>query len=213
MAWFGIFKKKKKKKQKQKNAAKRKTLSPYAKFKSEVDNLMAQITTTNIILQKHEQEIDEMGMVLENHIKEFKNLAETIVNRPINQPVQRIKPIERDVLSSNPGDQMKIDKFDLSGFSQQERRILTVFFQNKEMALSYVDMAKCLGKSPNTVKNQMRQINMKADLFDFSMGNDSRKRYRLKEGLKIEKYLNIDRPASNPAIQSSSLGDSAVKID
>ena len=40
------------------------------------------------------------------------------------------------------------------------------------MALSYVDIAKYLGKSPNTIKNQVRQINMKSDLFNYTVDNE-----------------------------------------
>jgi len=75
-----------------------------------------------------------------------------------------------------------------------------VFFQNKDMALSYADVAKYLGKSPNTIKNQMRQVSMKADPFNYTVGDESRKRFKLKDGLKIEKYLGISEdPTRWPA--------------
>ena len=60
------------------------------------------------------------------------------------------------------------------------------------MAFSYIDIAKALGKSANTVKNQMHQLCMKADLFDKTIDNQSRNRFRLKDGLKIEQYLNVN---------------------
>jgi hypothetical protein len=66
------------------------------------------------------------------------------------------------------------------------------------MALSYRDVGSMLGKSVNTVKNQMHQILIKADLFERLIDNDMRNRFKLKNGIKIEKYLNIDRPSNQP---------------
>jgi len=66
------------------------------------------------------------------------------------------------------------------------------------MALSYRDVGSMLGKSANTVKNQMHQILIKADLFERIIDNDMRNRFRLKDGIKIEKYLNVDRLSDQP---------------
>lgn len=68
---------------------------------------------------------------------------------------------------------------------------MAVFFQNQGMALSYVDIARALSRSPYTIKNQIRQIRLKADLFDRTVGDQSRNRFKLKDGLRIEKYLNV----------------------
>ncbi len=68
---------------------------------------------------------------------------------------------------------------------------MAVFFQNQGMALSYVDVARALNRSPYTVKNQIRQMRLKADLFDRTVGDESRNRFKLKDGLRIEKYLNV----------------------
>jgi hypothetical protein len=48
-----------------------------------------------------------------------------------------------------------------------------------------------LSRSPYTIKNQIRQIRLKADLFDRTVGDQSRNRFKLKDGLRIEKYLNV----------------------
>jgi DNA-binding CsgD family transcriptional regulator len=105
----------------------------------------------------------------------------------VNRPEASLNP----AVSAQRQSQQQIQRFDIARFSEQEKRILTVFFQNKDMALSYADIAKYLGKSPNTIKNQMRQVSMKADLFNYTVGDESRKRFKLKDGLKIEKYLGI----------------------
>jgi hypothetical protein len=59
------------------------------------------------------------------------------------------------------------------------------------MSLSYVDVARSLNKSPYTVKNQIRQMRLKADLFDKMIGDGGANRFKLKDGLRIEKYLNV----------------------
>ena len=66
------------------------------------------------------------------------------------------------------------------------------------MGLSYRDIAHALAKSPNTIKNELRQISMKADLFTKNVDAGNRNRFKLRDGLKIEKYLNIDRPSDQP---------------
>jgi hypothetical protein len=59
------------------------------------------------------------------------------------------------------------------------------------MTLSYADIGRILNKSPLTIKNQMREIRLKANLFDRSIGEQNRHRFKLKKDLRIEKYLNV----------------------
>ncbi|MDO8303998.1 MAG: hypothetical protein Q7T18_12240 [Sedimentisphaerales bacterium] len=89
--------------------------------------------------------------------------------------------------------QMAIDssrQHDIDSFSPQEKRILTLFFQHPHMPLSYVDIAAALSKSANTVKNQMHQLSMKADLFERTVDAVNRNRFKLKDGLKIDRFLS-----------------------
>jgi DNA-directed RNA polymerase specialized sigma24 family protein len=67
-----------------------------------------------------------------------------------------------------------------------------VFFDNRDMYLSYRDIGKTLGKSSHTVKNQLRQIRMKADLFEQSITDKTRKRFRLKDNLKVQNLLDVN---------------------
>ena len=60
------------------------------------------------------------------------------------------------------------------------------------MQLSYADIAQSVGKSPHTVKNQLRQIRMKADIFTQSIAAEGRKRFQLKDSLQIQNYLKTD---------------------
>jgi hypothetical protein len=39
---------------------------------------------------------------------------------------------------------------------------------------------------------------MKADLFTKNIDADNRNRFKLRDGLKIEKYLNVNRPSDQP---------------
>ncbi len=65
--------------------------------------------------------------------------------------------------------------------------------------MSYADVAALLDKSAYTVKNQMNQIRQKADLFDCLIGHQSRHFFKLKDDLKVEKYLELSRPTERPA--------------
>ncbi len=77
-------------------------------------------------------------------------------------------------------------------FSPQEKKILGVFLSHREMALSYQDVAKTLSKSPHTVKNQMRQIITKSDLFEKAVDDQQKNRFKLKKGLQIKTSLTND---------------------
>jgi DNA-binding CsgD family transcriptional regulator len=118
----------------------------------------------------------------------------------MNPPPSQTSPTQRPDWTTKPvqSNETNSSKFDIDRFSNQEKRILQVFFQNPEMPLSYRDVAHVLAKSPNTIKNELRQINTKADLFTKNVDADNRNRFKLRDGLKIEKYLNIDRPSDQP---------------
>lgn len=169
----------------------------FQKITKDIQDLQTQASATNTILHKHGQDITRHETLLERHSEQLDTL-EQLVLRPTVYPANIDFPtVNRPEASLNPAvsaqrqSQQQIQRFDIARFSEQEKRILTVFFQNKDMALSYADIAKYLGKSPNTIKNQMRQVSMKADLFNYTVGDESRKRFKLKDGLKIEKYLGI----------------------
>ena len=204
--FLSLFQKKVKKAKRRKA---RKSHSPknkneFNRLKSDFNNLKAQFSTVNILLKKHDEEIAESSILLEKHISRIEKLEEIVAKQPISPTISGInlanRPASTTELVSTPQSrsQFQSQKLDISRFSPQEKRILSVFFQNQDMALSYADIAQYLSKSPNTIKNQVRQINMKADLFNYTVDNESRKRYKLKDGLKIEKFLNINRPDGSP---------------
>jgi DNA-binding CsgD family transcriptional regulator len=89
-------------------------------------------------------------------------------------------------------------QFDIERFTEQQKRVLAVFFQNKRTWMSYADVAKVLNKSAYTVKNQMNQIRQKADLFERTIGSQSRNLFALKADLRVEKYLKVGQPTERP---------------
>ena len=207
LKFLSLFQKKKKNIKKRKTRRNRspKNKDEFNRLKSGLNNLRAQFSTVNILLKKHDEEITENSILLEKHFSRIEKLEEIAAKQPTSPTMSGFNPANRPTstteLVSTPQSeaQFQSDKLDISRFSPQEKRILSVFFQNQDMALSYADIAQYLSKSPNTIKNQVRQINMKADLFNYTVDNESRKRYKLKDGLKIEKYLNINRPDGSPS--------------
>ena len=175
-----------------------KTREDIIKLNSDIKNIQSQIGTIDIVLHKHDDDIAEHSILIAKHSRNLEKLEQLVANQPINPPRLDSFPIGRPITTTNPSPLsqttplQQANKFSVNRFSPQEKRILSVFFQNTGMVLSYIDIAHSLNKSPNTIKNQMRQINIKADLFTESINEENRKRFKLKDGLKIEKYLNVD---------------------
>jgi DNA-binding CsgD family transcriptional regulator len=201
MGLFDIFKKKKKvktRKKRQRKSSIPKTKEDIIKLSSDIKNLQSQIGTIDIVLHKHDDDITEHSILIARHSRNLEKLEQLVAKQPINPPKFDSFPASRPIATINPQPLsqtiplQQAQKFSVNRFSPQEKRILSVFFQNTGMTLSYIDIAHSLNKSPNTIKNQMRQINIKADLFTESINEENRKRFKLKDGLKIEKYLNVD---------------------
>ena len=167
------------------------------KISSDVKNLKAQVNTANIALRKHDYELTEHGKLIGQHSERFEKLEEKVttiqIAPAVEQRIPDVRPIQMPNISTMPAPETceSAQKFDINRFSQQQKRILAVFFQNQDMTLSYADIGRILNKSPLTIKNQMREIRLKANLFDRSIGEQSRHRFKLKKDLKIENYLNV----------------------
>lgn len=201
MGLFDFLWKKKKTKTKRKRRSRNsapKTKRNMKKIEANIENLQTQIKTMHIALKKHDDELSEHTRLLGEHTKGLERLEQIVTTAQIAPTVEEKTQSNRPDAMINPLTVTKpptigsSNKFDINCFSEQEKRILAVFFQNQQMALSYVDIARTLNKSPHTVKNQMRQMRLKADLFERTVDNDSRNRFKLKDGLRIEKYLNVD---------------------
>ena len=169
----------------------------FEKSKTDIDDLKAQTQAMNATLEQHSKELSEHKGIIEQHSARLSTLEQAVSWQPANlrltwnNQAHRPDQANNSVVASTTGNMQSPWKLDVNCFSEQEKRILAVFFQNQGMALSYVDIARALSKSPYTVKNQMRQIRLKADIFDRAVGDQSRNRFKLKDGLKMEKYLNV----------------------
>jgi len=205
MGLFNIFRKKRKRQKLHKRSSNfsKKTIPPLNKIQLQIDNIEGQISTINIALKKHDYQLAEHTQVIKNNTNGLKKLEHILEYVPTNPSAQTCKlNIQTQEKTTRFGpDQStppKTQKFDIDQFSEQEKRILAVFFQNKSSRLSYLDLAKMLNKSAHTVKNQMNQIRQKADLFERTIGRQSRNLFKLKNDLRIEKYLNIGQPIEQP---------------
>jgi len=167
------------------------------KIGADVKSLQAQVNTVNIALKKHDDDLSEHRNLITEHSQGLEKLEQKVSDVQIVPPAQQTIPTVRPFEMPNPSTTSvpttieATGKFDINRFSEQQKRILAVFFQNQGMTLAYADIAKILEKSPHTIKNQMREIRLKADLFDRSIGEQSRHRFKLKNDLRIEKYLNV----------------------
>ena len=185
---------------KTKTTKKRRSKGSTNTVRRQIVGVQGQIDSINNILQKHGKDIDENSALLKEHGQKLTNLEDILTNQPMGLSLRQTSPTQRPDWTVKPVQPNVINscKFDINRFSNQEKRILSVFFEHQDMALSYRDVGSMLGKSANTVKNQMHQILIKADLFERIIDNDMRNRFRLKDGIKIEKYLNLDRLSDQP---------------
>jgi hypothetical protein len=168
-----------------------------------VRKLDAQIETIHMALRRHEEAISECRNMTDQQGKTLARLEHLVDQFSAPVPVYTERPVRRTWIPSIPPATPPVDlapahQLDVNQFSPEERRLLSVFFQNRGREMSYTDVAALLDKSAYTVKNQMNQIRQKADLFDCLIGRQSRHFFKLKDDLKVEKYLELIRPRERP---------------
>jgi DNA-binding CsgD family transcriptional regulator len=168
-----------------------------------VRKLDAQIETIHIALRRHEEAIAECRNLTDQQGKTLIRLEDLVDHLAAPVPVYAERPVRRTWTPASPPvvapiGPVPVHQLDVNQFSPEERRLLSVFFQNRGREMSYADVAALLDKSAYTVKNQMNQIRQKADLFDCLIGRQSRHFFKLKDDLKVEKYLELSRPTERP---------------
>lgn len=168
-----------------------------SEVRTQVQRLDTQFWTIHMALSRHEEAITECKNLTDQHSKTLMQL-EQLVSSP---PAQPGRCIDRSVGTTTGA---PVGKLDIDQFSEQQKRLLAVFFQNRDREMSYADVATVLGKSACTVKNQMNQIRQKADLFDCVIGPQSRHFFRLKDDLKVERLLKAGRPLGRPVSMAGS---------
>jgi DNA-binding CsgD family transcriptional regulator len=169
----------------------------------QVLNLDAEIGTIHMVLNKHENAIAECRDLTDQHGKTLMRLEQIVNSRPAEPVCQMNRSIDPArtspaVPTLESAAHIPDRRLDIDQFSEQQKRLLAVFFQNKDREMSYTDVAAALGKSAHTVKNQMNQIRQKADLFDCVTGRESRNFFKLKDDLKVETRLKVGRPTARP---------------
>lgn len=170
-------------------------------MRTDIDQLRGRLHTIDIALEKHDDQLIRHDTQLKGHEQKIQTLEQKITETPA-QAVTPRRPVRSDIKDAPTSTQCTPtappQQFDIDQFTEQEKRILAVFFQNKGVNMSYADVATALNKSACTVKNQMNQIRQKADLFHCTIGNQSRNLFTLKGDLRIEKYLKFGQPIERP---------------
>ena len=173
----------------------------FGRVKKDIKKLRQDVTQADSQLAEHNNLLAEHSRLITVHTTRLNGLEELVnTTQPIQAPLAEIEPTSRPKQptnrlvatnrSTNRMTNQAAESLDIQDFSTQEKRILEVFLNHRDMALSYGDIAKSLQKSPNTVKNQIRQMNTKSSLFDKTTDSQSKNRFKLRPNLKITTDLD-----------------------
>ncbi len=171
-------------------------------MRTDIDQLLGRIGTIDITIKRHDDQLTAHEARLQEHGQRLQTLEQKVAI-PAGQPVPTRQAVRRAAdndrfLFTQPAYASPAQQFDIEQFTEQQKRVLAVFFQNKGRRMSYADVARVLNKSAYTIKNQVNQIRQKADLFDCTIGNQSRNLFALKADLRVEKYLKVGQPTERP---------------
>jgi DNA-binding CsgD family transcriptional regulator len=187
----------------------------------DINQLFGRVGTIDIAIKRHDDQLMTHEARLREHGDKLQTLEQK-VTISLAQPMAfrqagRHGPESMPRLSAHPAYASPARQFDIEQFTEQQKRVLAVFFQNKGRRMSYADVARVLNKSAYTIKNQVNQIRQKADLFDCTIGNQSRNLFALKADLRVEKYLKVgqpnERPMSMPERDQSEVESEAKKAE
>jgi len=201
MGWFDLFRRKAAQGQENPDSD-HETSEALGRLRTDLDQLLGRVGTIDVAIQKHDGQLLAHEARLQEHTQKLQTLeqkvaipaAQALIFRQAGRHATENIPH----LSAQPAYASPPQQFDMERFTEQEKHVLAVFFQNKGMRMSYADVAKVLNKSAYTIKNQMNQIRQKADLFDRTMGGQSRNLFALKADLRVEKYLKVGPPVERP---------------
>jgi len=175
---------------------------------ADLERLSGRLHTVDIALKRHDDQLARQQARLQEHAEIFQTLEQRIAISPTSPMTFRAAGRQRGAVgsqvSSGAARPKPAQQFDIEQFTEQQKRLLAVFFQNKGRRLSYADIAAVMNKSACTIKNQMNQIRQKADLFECSIGPQSRNLFKLKDDLRVEQYLKVGQPTERlEAMQES----------
>lgn len=146
-------------------------------------------------MRRHEEEILRTGLKISEHAKKFDDLESMVIERKhaVNRLIESTKRLNNEtpqLITSKRVDGQDVNEIIWDSFTPQERKIIGVFMENRDMPLSYADVGKVLGKSPSTIKNQIKGIELKGKIFEEKRDGEQRKRYSIKGGLRLNKSLD-----------------------
>jgi len=176
----------------------------FSRVKRDIKTLKTDVAKTNTQLIQQKNKIAKNTRLINSHTTQLDKLEDivsampiipSLQNAPTNRPYQptsRPSQSTSRLVATKPSQVESLERLDMDSITEQEKRIIGVFLAHRNMSLSYQDIAKSLNKSPYTVKNQIHQINMKADLFDRIVDSQNKNRFRLRKHLKVEANLGAD---------------------
>jgi DNA-binding CsgD family transcriptional regulator len=189
MGWFAIFKRREHKRKARKSNRSPSVRSLVEKLRSDTSSLHLQLQAIQTTVDKHGVSLNEHATLFEEHKVRVAKLEQLVAQPATSVPIESPRQISRAQASVEA--LLPRQKYDVNNFSPQEKRILQLFFEHPDMALSYTDLSQALGKSPLTVKNQLHEIRLKADLLTKTIDADNRNRFKLRDGIRLQKYLNL----------------------
>ena len=202
--WFKSDSKARNSKRKRSTPLDPKISQAFGRVKRDMKKLRTSLTDINAQLTGHTEVLTEHTRWMATHTARLDSLEQRVsaatpalaltaeplpMSRPTT-PTRRPDTPTNRLVATRPATNRTAEHLDLQSLSPQEKRILQVFWTHRDMALSYQDIATSLHKSPHTIKNQIRQMNMKSSLFDKTVDANSKNRFKLRKHLKIETDLD-----------------------
>ena len=165
--------------------------------KHDIKTLKNDLADTNAQLDQQNNRIAQNNRLINSHAAQLDKLEDIVSAVPIapslqNNPTSRPSQPTSRLVATKSSQVESPERLDMDSITEQEKRIIGVFLAHRDMSLSYQDVAKSLDKSPYTVKNQMRQINMKANLFDRMVDSQNKNRFKLRKHFKVQANLGGD---------------------
>jgi len=157
-----------------------------------IDKIYSQLNSHSAKLEDYGkviQQIQNQVGILDQKIISLQNIGVLDQINRLNEPTNRLNEPANRLNATNRATERPMS---LSNLSAQEKRIITALLDHKGISLSYADIAKVLGKSINTVKTQINQLKAKTNLLAEVIDEERKKRYKLKENLRLEQFLSTN---------------------
>lgn len=156
-------------------------------LKKNLQELEKKIVTSFKNVKKENLELKKLVKDLQKDVKLDHDILlllqgklEAINNPEFKQPFKRLNTSKQ---------KQKEALIDLDSFTPKEKTIIKTLLDNKDMALSYKDIAKILDKSPNTIRCQINTLKTKTGFLLEQVDNENNKRYKLKQDIPIKKLI------------------------